>query len=391
MIGVAFDSSIEARTVVAIEPRYRELLDAGDRHAETAGALTLLEGRCNGQQLRAAISDRAVAGGSFGVDESEALAAHLRRSLHDRIPFALILDSGGARLDAGLAGLGAFRRLYRIALEVRLSKVPMVAFVERDCFGGASMLAMLCHVRSAIENARLGMSGPGIVATFTDGRALDASDREAVQALYGARARAHSGAIDTLVAAETPRRDALVQLLEHGLRPQAGIRAQHESLEKRLRVSGVSTKPMPLPEAAALFHSGNAVGAAELWQLSNAMLSCQRGQTVELRIDCPGQAATRLDEELVLSEYVVHLALCLRESCHRGVEVVMRIDGESAGGIYVAFAAGAQRIEATPDANVRVLPEKAIKVVLGKSMPDETLEAGLCAGITDRLVPASRQ
>ncbi len=117
------------------------------------------------------------------------------------------------------------------------------------------------------------------------------------------------------------------------------------------------------------------------------MLSRQRGETVELEIDCPGQAASRLDEQLVLSEYVVHLALCLRESCHRGVEVIVRIDGESAGGIYVALAAGAERVEATPDARVRVLPEKAIEVVLGKSLPDETLADALAAGIVDRIVP----
>ncbi len=201
---MAFDSSIEARTAVQIEARYQAMLDAGDRQTQTTGALTLIEGRCNGQQLRAAITNRAVAGGSFGVDESEALTTHLRRSLHDRIPFALILDSGGARLDAGLSGLGAFRRLYRAALEVRLCNVPMVAFLERDCFGGASMLAMLCPVRSAIENARLGMSGPGIVAAFSDGRDLDASDRDAVRALFGANARARTGAIDFLVDPKTP-------------------------------------------------------------------------------------------------------------------------------------------------------------------------------------------
>jgi len=111
---------------------------------------------------------------------------------------------------------------------------------------------------------------------------------------------------------------------------------------------------------------------------------------VNLDIDCPGQAATRFDESLVLSEYVAHLALCLRDRGRHGVEVVMRIDGECAGGIYVALAAGANRVEATSAAMVRVLPAKAIKIVLGRTLPEETLADALAAGVADRLVPDRR-
>ena len=91
---------------------------------------------------------------------------------------------------------------------------------------------------------------------------------------------------------------------------------------------------------------------------------------------------------MVLSEYVAHLALCLGDSCRRGVEVVVRIEGECAGGIYVALAAGAKRVEATPEASLRVLPRQAVEVVLGKSLPEETLEDALAAGVIDRIVPA---
>jgi hypothetical protein len=38
-------------------------------------------------------------------------------------------------------------------------------------------------------------------------------------------------------------------------------------------------------------------------------------------------------------------------------------------------------------ANVRVLPARAIEVVLGKSLPDESLADALVAGIADRIVP----
>ncbi len=350
----------------------------------------MVEGRCKGRALRAALTNRAVAGGSFGIDESEMLTRHLLRTRDDRIPIVLVLDSAGARLDAGLAGLAAFRRLYRAALDVRLAGVSMVAMMERDCFGGASMLAMLCPVRGAIETARLGMSGPGIVAALSGGQDLDASDHEAVRALFGAPARARTGAIDFVFDPDTPRREALATLLDLAMSKQADLCAQHRMLERRLRDTGFESGTLTLPDAAALFQQGKAVGAAELWQLADAILSCRPGQTVNLEIDCPGQAASRSDELLVLSEYVAHLALCLRDRSRQGVEIVSRICGECAGGIYVALAAGAERVEATLAAKVRVLPERAVEIVMGKTLPDETIADALAAGIADRLVPVRR-
>jgi malonate decarboxylase gamma subunit len=138
-----------------------------------------------------------------------------------------------------------------------------------------------------------------------------------------------------------------------------------------------------------LFRRGVAVGAAEIWQLAEAILAAGSDEVVTLRVDCPGQAASRRDELLVLSEYVAHLALCLRVASSRGVEVTTRIEGESAGGIYVALAAGVARVEAMPQAVLRVLPVKAIQVVLGEMPPDETLADALRTGVVDRLVADS--
>jgi acetyl-CoA carboxylase beta subunit len=388
--GVVSDSSCIS-PAPEIEARARALFDDGSTRAiATASALTVVEGRCDGRAVRAALTNRSFAGGSFGIDESELLTTLLLRSRDDRIPVVLVLDSAGARLDAGLAGLGAFRRLYRAALDVRLAGVPMVALVERDCFGGASMLAMLCPVRGAIDTARIGMSGPGIVAALSGGQDLDSSDRDAVRALFGAPARARADALDCVFDPDTPRRRVLAGLLELAMSKQADPGAQHLKLEQRLRDTGLEPDRLELADAAALFHRGIAVGAAELWQLSHAVLSCRPGDKAELEIDCPGQAASRSDEQLVLSEYVAHLALCLRERSGDGVEIVMRIDGQCAGGIYVALAAGAGRVEATPAARVRVLPSRAVEVVMGKSLPDETLAEALSAGIADRLVSVRR-
>jgi len=368
---------------------HETLFDPGSANTiETAGALTLVEGRCNGRTVHVAITNRSIAGGSFGVNESNCLSSFLLHRRDNLMPIVLVLDSGGARLDSGLAGLAAFRQLYRAALDVRLAGVPMVALVERDCFGGASMLAMLCTARGALHTARIGMSGPAIIEALSGKQDLDASDRVAVRALYGAPARVQTGAIDVMFDTQITRRDALDRLIQGAIDKQTDIRAQHQKLQQRLRDAGIDTCSLSLVDAAAPFHRGVPVGAVEIWQLSDAILACHPGAIVTLRVDCPGQAASRRDEMLVLSEYVAHLAQCLRDRSSAGVEIIMRIEGEAAGGIYVAFAAGAIRVEATPEAAVRVLPAAAIEVVLGKTLPDEPLADALATGVVDRVLTA---
>jgi len=365
------------------------LLDSGSAGpVETAGALSLAEGLCQGLPVRIALTDRLISGGSFGVEECDALSRHLERSLNDAMPLVLVLDSGGARLDSGLAGLSAFRRMYRTALDVRMNGVPMNALLLRNCFGGASMLAMLCATRSAQRKARVGMSGPAIIEALSGKADLDSSDRAAVGALFGAPARADSGAIDHVFDENESLGDVIYRSIRNSSHMPPDVREQHERLRQRLDRAGVDLPVGKDVDARAAFCNGLPVGARDIWLLADEIISAPVDQPMRLIVDCPGQAATNRDERLVLSEYVAHLALCLRSHCAGGGEIVVHLSGESAGGIYVALAAGADRVEAAPEASVRVLPAAAVTTVLRRSVPDESIEAALAAGVVDRIAPA---
>ncbi len=357
------------------------------RQVEFAGALTLAEGRCNGRPVRVALTDRAIRGGSFGVEECNALARHIARSSEDAIPMVLVLDSGGARLDAGLAGLGAFRRLYRTAVDLRLQGVAMSALILRNCFGGASMLAMLCATRGALRRARMGMSGPGIIEALAGKTDLDASDAAEVDALFGSSARADSSAIDLVFDEKESLSAVLCRITENSASSPPDLSRQHQRLRQRLVRAGVDTSPEKSMDASAAFRKGLPVGARDIWLLADEILATARGKAMTLLVDCPGQAATRYEETLVLSEYVAHLALCMRAHGIGGGEIIVHVTGESAGGIYVALAAGADRVDAGPGAIVRVLPAAALRTVLRRTVCDETLEDALKAGVVDRVAP----
>jgi len=368
--------------------QWNRLLDPGSvAPVETAGALSVVEGRCRGRQVRVASTERSISGGSFGVDECDALRRQLERSLDDGMPVVLVLDSAGARLDAGLVGLGAFRRMYRAALNLRLHGVVMSALMLRNCFGGASMLAMLCAIRAALRTARVGMSGPAIIEALSGKADLDGSDRVAVAALFGAPARAETGAIDLLFDDSESLRDVLYQLIGKTTATPIDVREHHDRLRQRLVRAGEHIQGAQFVDARSAFRSGRPVGARDIWLLADEVISAPAGQPMKLFVDCPGQAATRRDESVVLSEYVAHLALCLRAHCAAGGEIAVHLSGESAGGIYVALAAGADRFDAAPQAIVRVLPATAVKTVLRKTLPDETIEVALDAGVVDHIVP----
>src|SRR5258708_3139102 len=194
MLSASFSASSPAQRVAA-------LLDPGSFRGiadEARGALTAGAGSVGGTAVAIAATDRHVAGGSFGVVESQALSALLQQSRNDAVPVILCLDSAGARLDEGLPALGAFRQLYHHFLDLRLAGIPTLAVLGRDCFGGASMLAAACGQRVYSPVSRLAMSGPAVIQALGGRQEPDAQDPEAVTTLIGGAARARLHPADRL-------------------------------------------------------------------------------------------------------------------------------------------------------------------------------------------------
>ena len=348
---------------------------------DAAGTLLLGRGVISGCAVQVAATDRRAAGGSFGVAESDALAHRLQLATREQEPVLLILDSAGARIDAGLPALGAFRRLYAAALQARVAGLPMIALIGRDCFGGASMLAMLCGARIYTQSSRLAMSGPGIVEAAVGKAAFDASKAAAVRKLMGAQARARIDSAAVLCDdALDDVRPALLAALATAHAPVTP-EVHHRKLRERMDEAGIA-----VGGGEHNFADGKAVGAAACWTLADQFIAESGNVPQELELDSPGQAATVADEELLLSEYVAHLALCIAAARAAGRAMNLRIIGEAAGGIYVALAAPAQCVEAATGARVRLLPPAAEERVLGKAQPDASLQQALEAGVIDAIV-----
>jgi acetyl-CoA carboxylase beta subunit len=409
----------------ALDVRLDALLDPGTRSefstAHPSTAARVARGRIGGRSVWIAGTDASRSRGAIGVAEAALLCEAFCAARSETVPLFLLLDSAGAKVDEGLAALGAFRRLFREALRTRLAGVPMFALLGRACFGGASMLATICNRRVYTERTLIGASGPAVIQALSGRDQLDSTDAAAVKALMGGEARSRLGQ-DELLAADqlTAFRVFALELATTSMMANVNIQDRHNRLALRLdpraetpgsaaaiermqqlappgyrctaRGDVVRAESAQSPDAPAFVGvlSGGTIGAAASWTLADELLEIHRAGNaapIILVLDAIGQAATRLDEALLQSEYITHFALTAAWLGHQGHRVILWIPGEAAGAIYVAFAAPAESVSALPSAHLRILPQAAVTQIVGDA-PVQTSDAQtwIDTGVVDALL-----
>jgi len=423
---------MERFSTAAVTARVNGIFDAGSFEplppSHPATTLMTGGGRVEGKPVWVAAADPSRARGALGMGEGQALCALFRRARSEPRPLLLLIDSAGANVDEGVAALGAFRWLFQEALLTRLAGLPMLALLGKSCFGGASMLASLCGQRLYSTETLLGVSGPGVIQALGGRSELDAGDRSQVRALLGGPVRASLGPTESLAP------DDLAAFRAHAVRwlQQSGVvdaardlKAQHVELGRRLREGEAASAPpcgelelssrrlrrllhpdapfewrghacMALPPAGSNEPAfigvlgGGAVGAEACWQVADALLDLHRSRPtspVVLLLDASGHACTRRDETLLLSAYLAHLSLAAGWLAQQGHDVSAWLPGAAAGAVYVAFAAPARRVLALRNSRIRILPEVAVRQILGAGIEERVdTDALLNARVIDGLL-----
>lgn len=413
------------------DARAAALLDADTpsllRHE---GAALFASGLLDGRPVLVAATDPRQAGGSLGVAECAVLADAFRQATGERRPLLLLLDSAGARMPDGVAVVGAFRALFREAMDAVLAGVPVLALVGGACFGGASILACFASRRLYAPRSLLGASGPKVVQALGGADGLDAGDRDAVRALFGAAARVRTDSAGVLVEdAPAAWRAAAIEWLDEAPSAAPDIARTHRRLGQRLDAAGIASPAAcpPSPALAARLDTwfpdgwkaevrGNVLigsaavppfddggqhpitllglvdarpsGATDCWRLADALLASPPDRPAIVLMDCPGQAPTRTDESLLISEYLTHAGLALTARRAAGQRIELWLIGEASGATCAVPAAGAGRVLAWPEAVVRVLPAAAVASIVGPEGAEAvTGDAIVRAGVADAAAP----
>lgn len=419
-----------AFSMAGAEARVATLFDDASPRLQRQRALVVGEGMAGGRPVVVAANDPLQLRGAIGITEAHALTQALARARELGVPIVLVLDSSGARVDEGLPALGAFRPLFREALLARLAGVRMFALLGAACFGGASLLACLCGQRSYLERTRLAASGPRVIEAAQGRAVFDASDEEAVQALLGAGARRRWHPRDRQRGGSLAAAREALHLWLREEEDAFDFQLQQMRLRERLQ-----TLPEPSPRAAlpvttgvdvllppgyvpdftgrlmqALPPSGSrkpvfvgALGgdplsAKDSAALSAMLLGLQPGHAhspVILLLDARAHAATIDDERVLLTDYLVHLGLVIASLHRAGHRIALWVVGSASGASYVAFAAGADTVSATPDAHIEILPPAARASIIGDRAqstagPDGWLAAGVADALLDKRLSGPR-
>ena len=377
---------------------------------EPTGNLTVGRGRASTGAGEAAIPvfvaiiENKIASGSLGVKECDKLASLFKIIEAQKSSLVLYIDSAGARVSAGLPALGAFRHMYRAALSAAASGAPITAFCGANCFGGASMLAALANKRVYSANTRFAMSGPSILAQAAGFSALDDAFNAMSAAAISGEARAKLGGAEMMAAnaasMDPASRVANAAVDQHVL---LGARlAQVRSVNKVGRAEKIERKDLAklYPEGYRLEEhngilngeaqvegqtvvlagliGGKALGAERAWTLADAfwnMLSMPSQEvpalvpngptTLHVLVDCDSHATSLDDERIMLSAYLADIASALHALAAAGMHVETTVLGKLGGGVYVALAASAAKVNMLYGTEIQLLPGAAIASILG--------------------------
>ncbi len=120
-------------------------------------------GLIHGQVVYAASQDVTVMGGSLGKVHGEKICRIQDMAFESRSPIVFIMDSGGARVEEGVAALSGYSGIF-----LRNTKcsgvIPQIALLLGCSVGGSSYLPAMCDFTFMTQNtSRMFITGPGVV------------------------------------------------------------------------------------------------------------------------------------------------------------------------------------------------------------------------------------
>lgn len=123
-------------------------------------------GRVNGRQVACYAQDAGFMGGSVGAAHADTIERLLRLAGRLRMPVVSFIDSGGARVQEGVAALGGYGRVFRQNSQLS-GVVPQISVVCGLAAGGGCYSPALTDFVVMTEGATMFLTGPGVVREVT--------------------------------------------------------------------------------------------------------------------------------------------------------------------------------------------------------------------------------
>ncbi len=163
-IDYLFDEGTFQEIGSQIESRFTEF--GMDKKKLPGDGVIIGFGDIEGRQTFIAAEDFTVMGGSLGEQHSKKITRILKMALESKAPFITINDSGGARIEEGIAGLDGYGEMFRSHTEAS-GKIPQIAAIMGPCAGGACYGPALCDFVFMVDKtSNMFLTGPKVVKEF---------------------------------------------------------------------------------------------------------------------------------------------------------------------------------------------------------------------------------
>jgi acetyl-CoA carboxylase carboxyltransferase component len=207
----------------------RRIEDFGLDGKETpADGVVTGSGTIDGQLVYVSSEDFTVLGGSLGEMHANKICHVLELALRNGVPFIQLNDSGGARVQEGVAALNGYGKMFR--LNTRASGViPQISVVLGPCAGGAVYSPAITDFVIMVDRiSHMFITGPNVIKTVT-------GEEVNVEELGGARVHNQlSGVAHFMVGSEEECMKLIATLLSYlprnNLEPLPERLPQHENL-----------------------------------------------------------------------------------------------------------------------------------------------------------------
>ncbi len=407
--AIADPGSVTAVSAALAAPRPSPHLARWGIAPQDDDGVVVARASIGGAAVLVAAQDERFLGGSTGANHAAALQSLFRVALVERPAAVLLLcASGGVRLHEANPAELALARALAALLDLRAAGVRVLALCVGDVFGGAAVLACAADRIALVPAARLGLSGPKVIEEIHGKAELDASDRDAVDALFGAPARAAAGQVE-LIADDANAARAWIALGGANTAPfVTRIRAAHENLAARLAATNVFQAPglnrmsiappvVPIPRQLSSFYAAlepvdrngwlwqmpgepmwftrasglGTLGPREAHAFDTALLAhlADRGDRDRARLfvvsDSAGHESTRSAEAVCVAQYLAQHAAVLALLRAQGVRVFGLLTGNGRGAAFFANGLQGTKVFALPSARVTAMEPSAIARVTG--------------------------
>lgn len=171
-----FDATDELETITVVKPpedrlkfkdskKYTERLKAAHKkNPKQEDAFKLVKGSIAGVETVVMAMDFSFMGGSMGTHVGEAIVTGAEYAAENDLPYLLISQSGGARMQEGILSLMQMARTTAAIQELKEKSLPYLVLLTDPTTGGVTAsFAMLGDVLMSEPGALIGFAGPRVI------------------------------------------------------------------------------------------------------------------------------------------------------------------------------------------------------------------------------------